>query len=204
MAQTGRVCVGRHNETADRFERTLATVRGDLLAYTRHMLWRKDDLPDALQAILLTAYRRFSDFQPGSNFRAWIFRIATYEVFNFNRRSERERRILVSLNDEEPAAAELQAEIHCEELLGQPAVLDRVLSAELSAALSRLTHNERLVLLLRIVGGFSTLETARMLEMPAGSVMGFLGRARRKLRLALAAYASERGWLPRGGKVSRP
>ena len=192
------------NDLADRFEGALASVRGELLAYARHLLWRKDDLPDALQAIMLTAYRRFRDFQPGSNFRAWIFQVATYEVFNINRRSDRERRTLVPLNDEESAAEELQAEIHYEGLLGRSGVLDRVLSAELSAALSRLTQNERLVLLLRILGGFSTLETARMLGMPAGSVMGFLGRARRKLRLALAAYAREQGWLPNGRKVREP
>ena len=192
------------NDLADRFERAVAAVRGELLAYTRHLLWRKDDLPDALQAIMLTAYRRFSDFQPGSNFRAWIFRIATFEVFNFNRRSERERRRLVPLNDEESAAEELLAEIHYEELLSKPETLDRVLSAELAVALSRLGANERLVLLLRILGGFSTLETARMLDMPAGSVMGFLGRARRKLRLALARHAREQGWLTRGREVHRP
>lgn len=193
-----------NNELTSRFERAVATVRGDLVVYTRHLLWRKDDLPDALQAIMFTAFRRFSDFQPDSNFRAWVFRIATYEVFNINRRSDRERRTLVPLGDDEPAAETLEEEIHYEELLRNPAVLNRVLASELSHAVSRLAPNEREVLLLRILGEFSTLETARILDMPAGSVMGFLGRARRRLRLALATYAHEHGWLVRAKGVHQP
>ncbi len=193
-----------HGDLGTRFERSVAAVRGDLVAYIRHLLWRKDDLPDALQAIMLTAYRRFSDFQPGSNFRAWMFRIATYDVFNFNRRSDRERRTLVPLSEEDSAVEALEEEIHYEELLRNPAALDRILSSELVTALSRLAPNEREVLLLRILGGFSTRETARILDMPAGSVMGFLGRARRKLRLALAARAYERGWLSRSKGAHKP
>src|SRR5712692_10434691 len=153
---------------------------------------------------MFTAFRRFSDFQPDSNFRAWVFRIATYEVFNFNRRSDRERRTLVPLSDDEPAADALEGEIHYEELLRNPTVLNRVLASELLLAVSRLAPNEREVFLLRILGGFSTLETGRILDMPTGSVMGFLGRARRKLRLALATYAHEHGWLPRAKGAHQP
>ncbi len=193
-----------HRDLGERFDRAATAVRADLVAYVRHLLWRRDDLPDALQAIMLTAFRRFPDFQPGSNFRAWIFRIATYQVFNLNRKGDRERRTLVPLDDDEPAADALEEEIHYEELLRNPAVLDRVVTSELSLAVSRLAQNERVVLLLRVLGGLSTLETARVLEMPAGSVMGFLGRARRKLRLALAATAHSRGWLPLAKGVRRP
>src|SRR2546425_12843263 len=105
---------------------------------------------------MLTAFRRFSDFEPGSNFRAWVFRIATYEVFNLNRKNDRERRTLVPLGDEDPAADTLEEEIHYEELLRNPSVLDRVLASELALAVSRLAPNEREVVLLRILGGFST------------------------------------------------
>ncbi len=194
----------RNDHLAERFERALEPVRAELAAYARHLLWRRDDLPDALQAILLTAYRLFPEFEAGSNFRAWIFRIATYEIFNRNRRTDRDRRRTMPLDEEEAPAAELEAEIHYEELLRRPEVLERTLDADLIAALRRLAVNERVVLLLRVLGGFSTLETARMLDMPAGSVMGFLGRARRKLRLALASYAREQGWLGGERKVVRP
>ncbi len=195
--------MARNNELAERFERELLAVKAELLAYTRHLLWRRDDLPDALQTIMLTAFRRFSGFQPGSNFRAWIFKVATYEIFNFNRKSDRDRRLRVELDEVESAADEIDAEIHYDELLHKPEALDRLLNAELAAAISRLSPNERAVLLLRILGGFSTLETARMLAMPAGSVMGFLGRARRKLRLALANAARDENWLSPAKGVDR-
>ncbi len=202
-AAGGGVILARNSDSADRFERAVAPVRPELAAYARHLLWRKDDLPDALQSILLTAYRRFPEFETGSNFRAWIFRIATYEVFNRNRRTDRDRRRMMPLDEQDAPAAELEAEIHYDELLRRPEVLECALDAELVAALRRLGASELVVLLLRVLGGFSTLETARMLDMPAGSVMGFLGRARRKLRLALAGYARTRGWLAGDRKVNR-
>ena len=77
------------------FEAELAAVRAGLLAYGRHLLRRREDLPDALQTILLTAYRRFEEFRPGTSFKAWIFQIATYEIFNLNRKAAREWKLRV-------------------------------------------------------------------------------------------------------------
>ena len=178
------------------FEAELAGVRRELLAFCRHMLWRGQDLEDVLQTIMCTAFRRFEEFQPGTSFRAWIFQIATYEIFNSNRKYARERRILTPWEEEQvDVFVELEREASYDELLGDPERLGEVLEAQLRTAIERLSPNERAVLLLRILGGFSTLETSRLLSMPAGSVMGFLGRARRKLRLSLADYAREKGIL---------
>ena len=193
------------------FEAELAAVRAGLLAYGRHLLRRREDLPDALQTILLTAYRRFEEFRPGTSFKAWIFQIATYEIFNLNRKAAREWKLRVPWDEEEMNAAggepdplaELEREGAYDRLLHDPDALARALDAELQDAIAALTPKERSVLLLRIVGGFSTSETARMLSMPAGSVMGFLGRARRKLRLSLADYAREAGIL-RGPEGAPP
>lgn len=178
------------------FEAELAAVRAGLLAYGRHLLRRREDLPDALQTILLTAYRRFEEFRPGTSFKAWIFQIATYEILNSNRKHARERKVLAPWEGEHAdVLVELQRETSYDELLHDPERLGEVLDAQLLVAIEQLSANERAVLLLRILGGFSTAETSGILSMPAGSVMGFLGRARRKLRLSLADYARESGIL---------
>lgn len=209
--QQDATTVNQREQLRRSFEVELATVRAELLAYGRHLLRRREELPDALQTILLTAYRRFEEFRPGTSFKAWIFQIATYEIFNLNRKSAREWKLRVPWDEEEidrprgesDPLAELEREGACDQLLRDPEVLARVLDAELQGAIASLPPKERAVLLLRIVGGFSTSETARMLSMPAGSVMGLLGRARRKLRLSLADYAREAGILRPQGEPKR-
>src|SRR5262249_19870005 len=62
-----------------------------------------------------------------------------------------------------------------------------------AAALEGLAPPERTVLLLRAVGEFSYREIHELLRMPPGSVVGYLSRARRKMREALADYAARRG-----------
>ena len=194
------------------FEAELAAVRPELLAYARHLLRRREDLPDALQVILLTAYRRIEQFRPGTSFKAWIFQIATYEIFNLNRKYAREWKVRVPWDEElidragnemDPLA-ELEREAAYDRILRDPNVLANALDAELQSAIASLSPKERSVLLLRIIGDFSTSETAQMLGMPAGSVMGFLGRARRKLRLSLAEYARKAGNMRGQREVPRP
>src|SRR5262249_53467011 len=68
------------------FEAELAGVRKELLAFCRHLLWRGEDLEDALQNVLCTAFRRFEEFQSGTSFKAWVFQIASYEILNSNRK----------------------------------------------------------------------------------------------------------------------
>ncbi len=187
-----------------RFEKEAGTVRTLLVSYCRHLVWRREDLADAVQNVLLTAYRRFGDFERGTNFKAWIFRIATYEIANLNRRWERERKMFAPWDDSQvELVEELERETRYDALLRDPVALRRAMDAEVLSALSRLSPMEHTVLLLRVIGGFDTAETAHMLEMPAGSVMACLGRGRRKLRLRLAEYARERGLLRSKGATTR-
>lgn len=187
------------------FEAELALVRRELVAFCRRLIWRGRDLEDVLQAILYTAFRRFEQFQPATSFKAWIFQIATYEILNSNRKYARERKVLAPWEEEHAdVMVEFERETSYDELLRDPERWGEVLDARLTSAIEQLSPNERAVLLLRILGGFSTAETAGILSMPTGSVMGFLGRARRKLRLALADYARESGILRRRKGVPPP
>lgn len=204
--------MNQYDQLRRTFETELAAVRPELIAYARHLVRQREDLPDALQVILLTAYRRIEQFRPGTSFKAWIFQIATYEIFNLNRKYAREWRLRVPWDedlvdcsgDEADPLAELEREAAYDLVLKDPDLLAQALDAELQSAIAGLPPKERSVLLLRIIGEFNTSETAQMLGMPMGSVMGYLGRARRKLRLALADYARPAGKLHGPKEVPRP
>ena len=184
------------------FMERLNSVRVPVTNYCRHLLWRRGDLEDALQEILTTAYEKYPQFEPGTSFRAWIFRIATYTVFNINRKYKRESERFVPMESEGPEVHPfIQQELSYQEILKDP---DRILAhvgEEILAALSKLSANERAVFLLRGLADLSYREIAGILDMPLGSVMGYLGRARGKLRRSLTDYACERGMISRMGLV---
>ena len=194
----GSVALSSRQPKADTFLELLRPLRRPLEVYCRRLLRDRSDVEDALQSALAQAYRQFDLYVEGTNFKAWLFRFVTWEIFNRNRKHEP-----VALGE---AAADLPAEESWElvamgdaydALLEDP---DRVLECfdDLVAdALVRLPAVERAVLLLRAIGEFSYSEIHELLSIPIGSVMGYLSRARKRLRVSLADYAAERGLLRR-------
>lgn len=196
-AAGGRIPMqGRADEHQSDFANLAEGIRPRLIAYCRHMLWEPEHLEDALQTVLATACEKFSQFEAGTNFAAWIFRISTHVIFNANRRMAKERERFVSHDDEQlDIIAELQREYAYDELLRNPERVLAHVGDEMHGALMTLTPPERSVFLLKIIGDLSCREIAEILQMPTGSVMGYLARARGKLRSHLAEYARQYGFI---------
>jgi len=85
-----------------------------------------------------------------------------------------------------------------EALFSAPDELFEHLDEVVSRAVSALPHKQRSILLLRAIGEFSYREIAEILEIPMGTVMGLLARARQTLRLSLHDYALHQGFFRRG------
>jgi RNA polymerase sigma-70 factor (ECF subfamily) len=146
---------------------------------------------DLVQETFLRAYRFRHQFQPGTNFRAWLFKIQT------NLFRSRYRRLMTqdsSLDDTE--------EFWLYQHLGpdvkpdtDPAaeVLDRIGVEEVRRAIESLPPVYREAVLLTDVEGFSYKETAGILDVPVGTVMSRLHRGRQRLQRALYDYARESG-----------
>jgi RNA polymerase sigma-70 factor (ECF subfamily) len=190
--------LSRSKEKADAFLKLFHPLRGPLEGYCRRMLRKRDHVEDVLQSVVTLAFERFDDFVEGTNFKAWIFRIATLEIFNRYRKSSRGHEA-VSL-DELPSdlLADnswrfVEQECTFLAMLQDPeAVLDHF-DDVVVAALDELAPRERAVLLLRSIGEFRYDEIHQLLDVPLGSVIGYLSRARHRMRLALANYADECG-----------
>lgn len=177
----------------DRFLDHVERIRAPLMAYLRGVLLNPSDLPDALQSALLTAYRRFSEFQEGTEFRAWVLRIATLTAFETNRKAG----AVHALPEDVPAEVELEREYAYEEILREPERMLQTFDQDVRRAVLELTEHERAALLLMTAAGCRGREAAAVLDMPMGSVMGYVARARGKLRERLAEFARERGLLGR-------
>ena len=130
---------------------------------------------DLVQETYLRAWRSFDQFQPGTNIRAWLFRIL-FNAFYAQGRQISAAPVVVSLDapgvDPGPARS--------------PG-LSLADAAEVAAALDSLSVDHRTVILLAVVEGFTCRELADILSLPIGTVMSRLSRGRQAMRQRLAA-----------------
>ena len=188
-AETGRT---------ERFLALLMPLRRSLEVYCRRALFDLNEVEDALQSVVANAFEKFARFEPGTNFRAWIFRFLNLEVRSRNRKTAgRSTEALV----EDPANTtgweQSVFEGAFDDLLGAAEdVLDHC-DDELSNAVRRMPETEQSVFLLRALGEFSYREISEILKMPIGTVMSGLSRGRAMLRQRLAEFARDAGLRPR-------
>lgn len=171
---------------ADRFLDLLRPIERELEVYCRRLVWNEHDVPDAIQNAVMNGFRAFDRYHDDTNFRAWMFKILTNEIFALNRKYARVAEHEFHLEAEEmEALTVLQSPSPDTDWLAAPKALREALDENLVAALKTLTETERAVLLLRAIGEFRYAEIAESLAIPLGSVMGNLSRARLKMRSAL-------------------
>ncbi len=172
---------------ADRFLALLQPIERDLETYCRRLMWDPQEAPDTLQNAVMRAFAAFDRYHEDASFRAWMFKILTREAFAMNRKHARIARHEFQLEPEELAGLPMTAEpAQAGNQPLSPESLNEVLEPFLAAGLRTLTDTERAVLLLRAIGELRYREIAESLDIPLGSVMGNLARARQKMRACLA------------------
>jgi RNA polymerase sigma-70 factor (ECF subfamily) len=188
--------LSRSRQKKDTFLELLHPLQKSMGAYCLRMLRNPSLVEDVLQSSIGKAYAAYGQHGEVRNFKAWIFRFLTWEIFNTNRKHEPLPigEIPIDLSAEESWALVSQETAFAALLDDPDSVLDHF-DEVVALALRHLAPLERAVLLLRAIGEFSYMEIHELLSIPVGSVMGYLSRARHRLRICLADYATEHGWL---------
>jgi RNA polymerase sigma-70 factor (ECF subfamily) len=139
---------------------------------------------DVLQDVYLQAWKSFDKFEPGTNCRAWLFKILFHTVSHYRRKWLNIRMVKESEGILETAAA------------ADPPVPEHLTDQDILAALEQVPQNFRGVVLLVDVEEFSYKDAAAILGVPVGTVMSRLSRGRRMLREKLAGVARSYGIVP--------
>lgn len=153
------------------------------------------DADDLVQEAALLACRGFGTFQPGTNFKAWFFRILTNCFYSTYRKKKRGG---TQVELEDTPELYLYCQTAAIGLHGQtedPAglLMERLDGEQIGAAVDALPEEYRVVATLYFLQDFSYQEMAEVLDVPVGTVRSRLHRGRRMLQRALWAIAEERG-----------
>jgi len=153
------------------------------------------DAEDLVQETYLKAYRGFSNFEAGTNLRAWLFRILTNTYIN-SYRSKSRRPVETELDDVEDFYLYRRMgglEAARSSRSAEDELMDWFSDAEVKSAIEALPDSFRIPVILSDVEGFSYKEISEILDVPMGTVMSRLHRGRKSLQKQLHDYALERG-----------
>ncbi|MEN9305809.1 MAG: hypothetical protein RLY76_1077 [Actinomycetota bacterium] len=195
------VRVDREKETkaerTKRFERDALQYMNQLYAAAMRYTKNPEDAQDLVQDAYIKAYNSFHQFEPGTNLKAWLYRVLTTTFIN-NYRKDQRRPQTSDSELEDWQLAEASSHTSDQGKSTEDVVLENLPDSDIKNALAQIPEEFRMVVYLADVEGFSYKEIAEIVGVPTGTVMSRLHRGRKQLREKLTDYARERGYVKGG------
>jgi RNA polymerase sigma-70 factor (ECF subfamily) len=151
------------------------------------------DAEDLVQDTYARAFVSFHQFEPGTNLKAWLYRILGTTFINSYRKDQR-RPQLSDGELEDWQIYEASSHTSDQGRSAEEVALDTIVDVDVKAALAAMPDEFRMAVYLADVEGFSYKEIAEVIGVPAGTVMSRLHRGRKLLRESLSEYAKDRGF----------
>jgi len=177
------------------FENAELPFRGQLYKTALRLTRSSEDAEDLLQETYLKAYRHYASFQPGTNLKAWLFKILKNTFINEYRRRKQLPAQVDFAELEETFESAIIATAANANRTPEDELMEASLDAEVRTSLTALPHNYKVVVLLADIEGYAYKEIADILAIPVGTVMSRLYRGRRLLEKALLSFGVRYNYL---------
>lgn len=176
-----------------RFERDALDFVDQLYSAALRMTRNPQDAEDLVQEAYTKAYSSFHQYRPGTNLKAWLYRILTNTYINLYRKRQREPQQAQTDTVEDWQMARAAEHTSTGLRSAETEALDHLPDSEVKSALQSIPEEFRLAVYFADVEGYAYKEIAEILDVPIGTVMSRLHRGRKQLREQLADYAAGRG-----------
>ena len=179
-------------EKKARFERDALQYTNQLYAAALRYTKDQHDAQDLVQDTYAKAFVAFHQFEPGTNLKAWLYRILTTTFINTYRKDQRRPQIS-GTEVEDWQLARASSHTSDQGKSAEDVVLENLPDGDVKLAMEEIPEEFRMAVYYADVEGYSYKEIAEILGIPAGTVMSRLHRGRKLLRESLADFAKSRG-----------
>jgi len=173
----------------DRFPDLVKRYEQKLYNFSLRMCRDAADAEDTVQETFLNVFRYLKNFRYETKFKNWLYRVAASTCIKKRRKSKFAPQRELSLDEFLPQdETEVPDQVPEWALMPLDKLLNDELADKINAAIFTLPERYRLVIVLRDIEGFSTAETAQILNLSDANVKVRLHRARLFLRDRLKGY----------------
>ena len=176
-----------------RFERDALAFTDQLYSAALRYTKNPHDAKDLVQDTYLKAFASFHQFEPGTNLKAWLYRVLTTTFINSYRKAQRQP-LIANTEIEDWQLAASASHTSNQGKSAEVEALEKLPDSDVKRALQEIPEDFRIAVYLADVEGFSYKEIAEIVGVPTGTVMSRLHRGRKALRILLAEYAKELGY----------
>ena len=200
MAKISEV-TDKENKNLKIFEEELFPHMDALKTFAFHLTYNDDDANDLVQETYMKAHRFIDKYIPGTNAKAWLFKILKNAYINeYRKKKKRPKRVdfeeIISYHDSDDNSQTKYQDLRQE-------IFENMMGDEVTIAINALPIDFRTVVLLCDIEGFTYEEISKIIDVPIGTVRSRLFRARNMLKEKLKKYAKEKGYVDkRGVKIS--
>lgn len=197
VPQSASASSAQTNVPSEDFEAGVLAQLDSLYRTALRLTNNPQEAEDLVQETMLKAFRFSDTYQRGTNLRAWLFRILNTSAINRYRKQATHPNTTSLPEGEDFYIYNRIKDLSGQELStgAEDEVLSHYLDEDVYKALNDLPPNFRMAVILADIEGLSYKEIAEALQIPIGTVMSRISRARRQLQQSLWQYAKDRGYV---------